>query len=524
MGRPTKFNDVNADLMLFLYEQEKYTDAQVAEVIGVDVSTIDKWKVKHPDFFQSLKVKKRSADRVIVNKLYERAHGFWIMEEKVFVAFGVVTRVKVPKYFPPDPTSMIFWLKNRDRTRWRDVSVIESEQNSKEYIKKSFSDFCIAAGYPAPYPKQIEMMEFGIANDVPRLILGARGYGKSDYVTIMGVAYDVYLNGLEAKNLIISKSKPRNSAIIEEIASALIANGVKLEKKNTSCLRVNGLIGKEHSVEVLTIKSSFRGRHPHRLLMDDPVTEEDTSEAMRLLVKKKYDEAYKLCKNIVIIGQPAHKFDLYAELRPKLKKLEIPYGQIPELDADLEAMRMAGIDQNSIEMSYHLRVPVDGSTPFDKIRYLDSFTPGDCVAWIDPSFKGTDYTALTIMKGHFEGVAVLGFCYKKAWNHCIDEMIQKIQDNGVRKVAIECNSLGTQPVEMLQGKLRGVGIIGKETTTNKHSRIMAAGAFAHLIHLAKNSDQVYIDQVVKYEYHAKNDDAPDSLASCLEWIGLIRGK
>lgn len=526
MGRPTKFNDQNADLMLFLYEKEKYNDAQVAEVIGVDVRTIDYWKVKYPDFFQALKVKKGSANRVIENKLYERAHGFWIMEEKVFVAFGVVTRVKVPKYFPPDPTSMIYWLKNRERARWTGETITINDPNNppKDASKKSFTDFCVAAGYPAPYPKQIEMFNFGIANDVPRLLLGSRGYGKTDYLTIMGVAYDIYLNGIETSNLIISKSKTRNSAIIEEIGAALLANGVKLDQKNTSRIRIQGLVGKEHSVEVLTIKSSFRGRHPKRLLFDDPVTEEDTSEAMRLLVKKKYDEAYKLCKNIVIIGQPAHKYDLYAELRPKLKKLEIPYGQIPELDADLEAMRLAGIDQNSIEMSYHLRIPADGSSPFDKVKYLDQFIPGDCVAWIDPSFKGTDYTALTIMKGHFQGVAVLGYVYKKAWNHCIDEMIVRIQENGVRKLAFECNSLGTQPVEMLQGKLRGVGVVGKENNKNKHSRIMAAGAFAHLIHLAKNSDQVYIDQVVKYEYNSKHDDAPDSLASCLEWIGLIRGK
>jgi hypothetical protein len=45
-----------------------------------------------------------------------------------------------------------------------------------------------------------------------------------------------------------------------------------------------------------------------------------------------------------------------------------------------------------------------------------------------------------------------------------------------------------------------------------------------LIHLSKESDSQYLDQVVQYEYKAKHDDAPDSLASCLQWIGLIRGK
>jgi hypothetical protein len=69
-----------------------------------------------------------------------------------------------------------------------------------------------------------------------------------------------------------------------------------------------------------------------------------------------------------------------------------------------------------------------------------------------------------------------------------------------------------------------VGVVGKKSLGNKHARIMAAGPFSKSIHLAKNSDPIYIAQIVKYEYGAKNDDAPDSLASALEWIGLIRGK
>src|SRR5690606_30865887 len=148
--------------------------------------------------------------------------------------------------------------------------------------------------------------------------LGARGYGKTDYITILGVAYDIYLNPLESTTLIISKSKTRNTAIIEEIGHALKANGVELDKQNSSCIRTRDLIGKDHSCEAITIKTSFRGRHPGRIIMDDPVTEEDVSDAMRILVKRKYDEAYKLCHDICVIGQPAHAYDLYSELRPIL--------------------------------------------------------------------------------------------------------------------------------------------------------------------------------------------------------------
>lgn len=392
--------------------------------------------------------------------------------------------------------------------------------------KVSFSKFCENAGYPTPFEPQIGMLDFAMNHEDPRLLLGARGYGKSDYVTVLGVAYDIYLNGVNTTNLIISKSKTRNTAMIEEIANALTANGVELDKQNASCVRVKGLIGKDHSAEVLTIKSSFRGRHPYRILMDDPVTEEDVSPAMRKTVKRKYDEAYKLCKNILIIGQPAHADDLYAELRPLVKKLEVPHGTIPQLDADLDAMRAAGVDNVSIEMSYHLRVPLEGSMPFAKIKYIDQYPVGEAsVAFIDPS-DGGDFTAVTVMRGLMDGVAVRGKVWKRAWYHCTDEMIQLFKMLKVGRVCFETNCTGTQPIMQLQDLLgpMGIGVVGKNSDSNKHAVIMAAGSYSNLIHLSRESDKGYIDQVVKYEYGVDFDDAPDSLARCLEWIGLIKGK
>jgi len=396
----------------------------------------------------------------------------------------------------------------------------------KATVKKSFTEFCTTAGYPAPYPKQVEMMDFALTKKKPRLILGARGYGKTDYITILGVAYDVYLNGDQTSNLIISKSRNRNTAMIAEIAQALTANGIPLEVENSSCVRIKGMIGKDHSVEAITIKTSMRGRHPKRVIMDDPVTEEDVSEAMRLLVKRKYNEVLKLCDNVCVIGQPAHIHDLYAELRPVLLKMELPYGSIVELDHDIEAQRLAGVDEGSIRASYFLEVSSETGQPFANIRSIDEFPEKDSVAFIDPSFEGGDYTALTIMTSFGQGVAVVGFAYKKAWNHCIGDMIPKFMKYKVRRIAFETNSLGSQPIELINDIMKdsGIGVIGRKTTGNKHARIMAAGTFCHLIHLSKESDRIYTNQVIQYEYKAKWDDCPDSMASCLEWIGLIRGR
>ncbi len=390
----------------------------------------------------------------------------------------------------------------------------------------TFEEFCENAGYPPPYPMQMEMIKFGLYGEGSRLLLGSRGYGKTDYVVILGSAYEAYLNPLKPKKLIITKSTERNAAILAEIQAACEKAGVRFEIANSKALRCVGVLGKDHTFATATVKSvSLRGRHPDQVIMDDPVTPEDTSEATRNQVKKVYSEVCKLTSNVLLIGQPVHKYDLYEELRPKLSKMEVPHGTIPELDADLEAQRLAGVDEASIQASYFLKIISEGATPFDQIRFIKQFPKSDAaVAFIDPAFEGRDYTALTILSGYMQGVAAVGFVWKKAWNHCLDDIAPRLTEFKVKKLAFESNALGTQPLDILRQAFGNIGIVGRISNTNKHSRIMAAGMFAHMIHLSEQSHPEYIKQVVKYEYKSQFDDAPDSLASCLQWVGLIRGK
>lgn len=502
------------------------TQQEIAAFFGVSVDTLDRacqrergeklaevWNKKK---FLG-KVRLRKAQFEIVEKGGPGAATMAIyLDKKIFPD----ERIDLP---PPPET------KPTDNT---------SRQNEPP---RSFAEFCVVAGYPNPFEKQVEMKEFGFNETDPRILMGARGYGKTDYITILGSAYEIYLdyfyflnqevgqnpNKLTETNLIISKSKARNTSMTEEVAKALTANGVPLEKENSSCVRVKGLVGKDHSFEAITIKTSFRGRHPKRIIMDDPVTEEDVSEAMRTLVKKKYDEALKLCKNICVIGQPAHAFDLYAELRPILKKLEVPHGTIHELDHDLEALILAGVDQSSIKMSYHLEIPKDGTTIFANVKYIDRLPEGPTVAFLDPS-EGGDFTALAIGRGYFQGMAIHGKAWKRAWYHCVDDLVEVCRENNVKRIAFETNKFGNQPVEQLRKVFKEacleIGVVGYYSTSNKEAVITAAGAYAHHIHLSKMSDKVFNNQVAMYEYKAKKDDAPDSVARLLEWLGLVKGE
>lgn len=517
-------------------------DWEIAEVIGIHPGTLCEWKTKYAEFAEALKKAKEKPDTAVEAALFRSAMGYTHREEKIFysVRSGKVKRIEVVKHYPPNPAAMIFWLKNRKPKDWRDTLNVDQTPSPVAMgdTPVSYTEFCVRAGYPKPFDKQIEMREFGLTPGQPRLLLGARGYGKTEYVTVLGVAYEIYIDWFKAKkggkkpsdtSLIMTKSDERNAAMVEEIKKACELNGVTFEKANASCLRVTGLHGPNHTVSTVTVgTASLRGRHPKRIIMDDPVTEDDVSEATRKRVQRKYNELSKLSMNILVIGQPVHKADLYQSLRPLLQKMEVPHGCIPELDADLEAMKLAGISPESISASYHLKVVSETGFPLENVKLIDAYPGGDSFAFIDPAFgssQGGDYTAMTVMRGHFDGVAVQGHVWRKAWNHCLEEMVKVIVSLGVKRVGFEVNSLGDMPLQILRKALEpyGIGVVGKCSTSAKHSRIMNAGMYAPSIHLSKQSDRVYIEQVVNYEYGAKNDDAPDSLASALELVGLIRG-
>lgn len=482
-------------------------------------------------------ISQKTLERAIEAEYGEKLDDFWAKKKNTGRLKLRKLQLALVEKGGPGAATMAIWLDKKMNPNENPDRKEPAPLRAPEALalgKRTFTDFCTTAGYATPFAKQLEMRSFGIELQEPSLLLGSRGYGKTDYVTILGVAYQIYIDP-DFTCLIVTKSKTRNGAILSEIATALEKNGVVLEKNNSLEIRRAGLVGKDSSASALTIlSSSFRGRHPDLIVMDDPVTPEDTSEATRKRVKKCYDECMKLTQKILVIGQPVHAYDLFEHLRPLIRKMEVPYGSIPELDPDLEAMKLAGVDVASISASYYLKVLSEGSTPFDKIKFVDQFGPGDAVAFIDPSHEGGDYTALSIFKGYGQGMKIVGFVWKRAWFHCIEKshevlgLVERMAQYGVKRVCFETNALGDQAVVTLSQAFAkngiGIGVVGRRSTNNKHSRIMAAGQFAEILHLSRESDREYVDQVVKYDYKASHDDAPDSLATGLEWIGLIRGK
>lgn len=118
-GRPSSFKPEFIELAR-KHCQLGATDREVADLLGVDEATIYRWQHKHPEFCEALKVGKEVADTRVEKSLYRRAIGYTHDAVKILQNNGVPVIVPYQEHYPPDPTSMIFWLKNRKRDEWRD--------------------------------------------------------------------------------------------------------------------------------------------------------------------------------------------------------------------------------------------------------------------------------------------------------------------------------------------------------------------------------------------------------------------
>lgn len=121
MGRPTKINE-DIKKVLLRCARLGYTDEEMAQIVGVTFQTLNNWKVRHSDYFESLKAAKKLADMEVEQTLHDKAMGNCSITEvhDGVDATGNVINKTVTKQIAPSDTAAIFWLKNRQRDKWRD--------------------------------------------------------------------------------------------------------------------------------------------------------------------------------------------------------------------------------------------------------------------------------------------------------------------------------------------------------------------------------------------------------------------
>ena len=117
-GRPTKYTTEALNIAKAMSKLGAI-DQEIADELGVAVSTITNWKLKHEEFFSALKEGKEKADDRVEASLYKKALGYYIDSVKIFQFQGQELIVPYQEYIHPDTTAAIFWLKNRKPEQYR---------------------------------------------------------------------------------------------------------------------------------------------------------------------------------------------------------------------------------------------------------------------------------------------------------------------------------------------------------------------------------------------------------------------
>lgn len=128
MARLTKYDDKRTPYLSKMLARKGLVDREIAEVMEINISTLNRWKTLHPKFKDSLKEGKEASDAEVEDSLYKKAIGYEVTKKIIEKdAEGKIIKKRIERWkVAPDITAMIFWLKNRQPGKWRDQKQVEA--------------------------------------------------------------------------------------------------------------------------------------------------------------------------------------------------------------------------------------------------------------------------------------------------------------------------------------------------------------------------------------------------------------
>ena len=136
MARPTKYQEAYAEQARKLCLLG-YTDVELADFFEVSEATINNWKLEYPEFLESIKKGKAVADGDVASNLYHRAMGYTAKEKREEKTAEGFKEVDAEKHIPGDVTAMIFWLKNRQKDKWREKQEVNHTSDDGSMTPKA---------------------------------------------------------------------------------------------------------------------------------------------------------------------------------------------------------------------------------------------------------------------------------------------------------------------------------------------------------------------------------------------------
>lgn len=277
----------------------------------------------------------------------------------------------------------------------------EMSLKNKEYFYQEL------LGYEL-FPSQIKWLKeiFESPEDIV-LFLGARGYGKTDIITVLGLTIQIYYDR-SITALVVTREFTRAKDIVYTIGVLLESLGVKGSFSKTQIRTKENMGNKQPTLRAMSTGSATKGHHVNYLIMDDPVEPKDEySKAHKKRARKFFDESKSLRINgqsfkQVIIGQYVADDDLYSFLETKesVKVVRAWHGTIPELDTSreeyLKSSSLREWGKNYEGCFYNNDEALFSNLEFSK-EYLEPLGSRESFfASLDIAFCGGDYTALTL--------------------------------------------------------------------------------------------------------------------------------
>lgn len=131
MARPTKYKPEFVEQAKHLCKLGAIDD-DLAEAFHVDVATVQRWKLKYPEFCGTIKENKDYANEKVKRSLFNRAIGCSVPDTDIRVIEGVIVETPLEKHFPPDTTACMAWLHNRDSDNWKPRKAVDGSSASDD--------------------------------------------------------------------------------------------------------------------------------------------------------------------------------------------------------------------------------------------------------------------------------------------------------------------------------------------------------------------------------------------------------
>jgi transposase len=125
-GRPTVYDPNLHPQVVKWMARSGLTVEEIASHLGVNKSTVTRWRNKYPEFCTAIKENREKADSEVEDSLLRRALGYEYEEVKQVMSVDDDGRPKIKKVekikkqVAPDTIAQIFWLKNRQPAKWRE--------------------------------------------------------------------------------------------------------------------------------------------------------------------------------------------------------------------------------------------------------------------------------------------------------------------------------------------------------------------------------------------------------------------